>query len=225
MADQPDTPSRAKFRVPGRSYPADAGTVHAVWTQTGRIVVLVKTPLGDPVPNATVGVVQNGMVGTTDANGLFDFGDVPADTYTVHASVTVGSAQSQASSQPQAAAANASTQFIITLPWTMVANWVDTQKFCGDTANLQGQVVPPPQPTTVNVDITLASTGAAIASLTGSLSGGTVTIPWVAKAQTANWRTDQIAFNASVPALSLTGTPANTFGFKARPTTTWALRK
>ena len=212
----PPSLKRSLFRLSGPSNPG--GSVHVAIT--GHIAVIVKTPLGDPVSGASVQITNNGATGTTDSNGLFDFGDFPPDNYTVQA--TLGTATG---SQTLNVPSGSSTQFTVTLPWTLVANWVDTQAYCGDNASLEVGVVPVPQTANVTVEILHPSTGATVGTVNGTLSGGSVQLAWTAKAQTANWRTDQISFRATVSGIGLTGSSNNQFTFKQRPTTGWIARK
>jgi len=64
--------------------------------------------------------------------------------------------------------------------------------------------------------------GTVIATLNEKLQGGRVDATWVAKAPTANWRTDRIRFR--VTAAGKTCPSANEFAFRQRPTTNWELK-
>jgi len=65
------------------SAPAGATTQFILTAPRAHIAVHVQTPMGDPVKDVTVSVDGHGWAGVTDANGNFDFGEVPPDTYTV----------------------------------------------------------------------------------------------------------------------------------------------
>lgn len=106
-------------------------------------------------------------------------------------------------------------------PRTLTARWIDERKLCGDEARLEVTVTPAPPDGPATVRVLHPSTGATVATLNGTLSGGRAEMTWVAKAQTADWRTDQIRFDAS--AAGLTGTSTNAFTFRQRPTTEWEL--
>lgn len=71
------------------------------------IAVHVQTTKGDPVKDVTVSVDGQGWAGVTDADGNFDFGDVPPGTYTVKGEKDTF----VPSSQTQNAPAGASTQY------------------------------------------------------------------------------------------------------------------
>lgn len=49
--------------------------------ETGSITVIVTTPAGDPIPGATVNL--GGQTGTTEADGMFTFENLPLGEYTV----------------------------------------------------------------------------------------------------------------------------------------------
>jgi hypothetical protein len=97
---------------------------------------------------------------------------------------------------------------------------LDTQAFCGDNARLQATLIGncPDGPATV--EILHPTSGVVIATLNSTLQGGRVNAVWVAKAQTANWRTDRIRFR--VKAAGQTCQSGNDFTFRQRPTTSWA---
>jgi hypothetical protein len=102
------------------------------------------------------------------------------------------------------------------------AVWVDTQAFCGDNAKLYAtlQGTCPDGPATVQ--ILHPTSGAVVDTIVSTLQGGRVDAVWIAKAQSANWRTDKIRFR--VLAAGQTCQSSNEFTFRARPTTTWVLK-
>lgn len=112
---------------------------------------------------------------------------------------------------------------ILTGPWILTGQWLDTQVFCGDSAKLQITVTPTPPNGNVTVEVVHPSTGATIDTLTGTLTGGTVQLTWIAKAQTANWRTDKISFRATALSVAAKGISSNQLTFRHRPTTSWTL--
>lgn len=102
----------------------------------------------------------------------------------------------------------------------IAARWLDEEKYCGDEARLEVTVTPAPPDGPATVEILHPQTGATVDTLNGTLTSGRMETKWVAKAQTANWRTDRISFRAS--AAGLTATSSNQFRFRHRPTTNWA---
>jgi hypothetical protein len=98
--------------------------------------------------------------------------------------------------------------------------WLDTQAFCGDEARLQCNLTGncPDGPATVEI----LNGATVIATLNAQLRGRRVDATWVAKAPTANWRTDRITFR--VRAAGQTCQSSNEFTFKARPTIARALK-
>jgi hypothetical protein len=69
--------------------------------------------------------------------------------------------------------------------------------------------------------IEILNAASTIATLSGQLRGGRVDAVWVAKAPSANWRTDRIRFR--VTAAGKTCQSANEFTFRQRPTAARAL--
>ncbi|NZA28579.1 hypothetical protein H0E84_19580 [Luteimonas sp. SJ-92] len=61
-----------------------------------------------------------------------------------------------------------------------------------------------------------------IDTITAPLAGGRVEAVWMAKAQTANWRTDEIRFR--VTAAGIACESSNALKFRQRPTTSWELK-
>src|SRR5215472_17104949 len=80
------------------------------------ISVHVQTSGGNPVDGVTVGVDGHGWSGVTDADGDFDFGEVPPDTYTVTGELVSGNV-----SQTQSAPAGADTQYTLTVPMAQIS--------------------------------------------------------------------------------------------------------
>lgn len=99
------------------------------------------------------------------------------------------------------------------------ARWLDTQAFCGDTVRLQASLsgACPDGPATVEI----LNGGTRIDTMNANLTGGSVAASWIAKAPTANWRTDRIRFR--VRAAGLTCESSNELVFRQRPTTSWVL--
>lgn len=95
--------------------------------------------------------------------------------------------------------------------------WIDASKYCGDNARLECTITGGPPDGSATVEILHPTSGSVIQTISAQLTGGRVEATWVAKAQTANWRTDQIRFR--VRAAGLTCTSSNAFTFRARPTT------
>jgi hypothetical protein len=102
------------------------------------------------------------------------------------------------------------------------ATWLDTQALCGDTVRLQATLTGncPDGPATIQ--ILHPSNGSVVASINATLTGGRVTASWIAKAQTAQWRTDRIRFR--VNAAGVTCTSSNEFTFKKRPVAAFTRR-
>lgn len=100
--------------------------------------------------------------------------------------------------------------------------WLDTQAYCGDNARIQASFTGgcPDGPATV--EILHPTSGNVVDTISSNLRGGRVDAVWVAKSQTANWRTDRIRFR--VKAAGQTCQSNNDFKFRQRPTTAWALR-
>src|SRR5262249_8797855 len=98
--------------------------------------------------------------------------------------------------------------------------WLDTAKYCGDNVRLQATLTGncPDGPATVEI----LNGGTVIATINAQLKGGRVDATWVAKAPTANWRTDRIRFR--VTAAGQTCPSSNEFTFRKRPTTDWVLK-
>jgi hypothetical protein len=107
-------------------------------------------------------------------------------------------------------------------PVTTTASWVDTEKYCGDEVRLQGTVTPPQADGPVTVEVLMNGTAVAspVFSSAPKVVGGTITGTWVAKAASANWRTDKMTFKVSPPGAPA-ATSTNEFKFKARPTTAY----
>jgi hypothetical protein len=107
---------------------------------------------------------------------------------------------------------------------TVTASWVDTQAYCGDHVRLQGTVTPAPPDGPVTVELLM--NGAAVAGPTFAVAprvvGGRIEGTWVAKAGSANWRTDRLTFRVTAPTASGPATSTNAFTFRARPTTAWS---
>jgi hypothetical protein len=72
------------------------------------------------------------------------------------------------------------------------------------------------------VEILHPTNGSVVATINANMTSGRITATWVAKAQTANWRTDRIRFR--VKAAGHTCTSSNEFAFRDRPTTGWILK-
>ena len=98
-----------------------------------------------------------------------------------------------------------------------LTRWIDTSKYCGDNVRLECAITGGPPDGAATVEILHPSSGSVIHTINTTLTGGRFSATWVAKAQTADWRTDQIRFR--VQAAGLTCTSSNTFTFRARPTT------
>jgi hypothetical protein len=91
--------------------PAGASTLFTLTAPTAQIEVHVQTSAGNPLNGVTVSVDGHGWSGVTDANGDFNFGEVPPDTYTVTGEIPWGKV-SQTLNAPQ----GTSTQFTLTAP-------------------------------------------------------------------------------------------------------------
>jgi hypothetical protein len=107
------------------------------------------------------------------------------------------------------------------IPQFVSAQWVDEFAYCGDEVRLRANFTPacPDGPATIS--LLHPSTGNVVTTLAGNLRAGQVDVVWVAKAMTANWRTDTIRFR--VQAAGKSGESSNKFAFKARPTAGWTL--
>lgn len=77
-----------------------------------------------------------------------------------------------------------------------------------------------PPVATATIEI-LKHDGSVAETLTAPITENHFTATWIAKAQTANWRTDRHRFRFT--AAGLTCTSANEFRFRQRPTTAWIL--
>lgn len=106
-------------------------------------------------------------------------------------------------------------------PRCVSTKWIDTEAFCGDEARLESEISENPPDGPATVEILHPSTGAAAETINANLTGGKVQAKWVAKAMTADWRTDKIKFR--VKAAGITCESSNEFSFKQRPTTGWIL--
>lgn len=98
-----------------------------------------------------------------------------------------------------------------------LTRWIDTSKYCGDNVRLECSITGGPPDGPATVEILHPSNGSVIHTINTTLTGGRFSATWVAKAQTSNWRTDQLSFR--VQAAGLTCNSSNTFSFRARPTT------
>lgn len=98
--------------------------------------------------------------------------------------------------------------------------WIDTQAYCGDNARLQATLTGACPDGPAQVEILHPTSGNVVATIPATLHGGRVDAVWVAKAQTANWRTDRIRFR--VTAAGQTCPSSNALTFRQRPTTAWA---
>lgn len=107
--------------------------------------------------------------------------------------------------------------------YTLACRWIDTNEYCGDNARLEVTVTPTPPDGDVTVNILHPESGGTVDTLQGTMTGGRWETTWIAKSQTANWRTDKIKFRASVSSVGLSGESSNEFTFKNRPTTAWVL--
>ncbi len=102
--------------------------------------------------------------------------------------------------------------------------WRTATAYCGDNAALEAIVVGYPGSEPATVEVLHPTTGNPMATLNATVTGGRIDATWVAKAATANWRTDRIRFRVNVPSLGLSGTSANEFTFRQRPTTAYELK-
>jgi len=196
----------------------DSSTPNSTPAPMAHIAVTVNDPSGVPMEGVTVSVDGKGWDGTTDGNGTFDFGDVPADTYTVNGEI----GPAKAIPQTQFAPPGTTTQYILTIPYTVTGQWTTLQAFCGDNATLQVTATPTPPDGNVSVDVKDATSGATQITLNGNMTGGKAQLTWMAKAYSANWRTDKVTFSATVPnAGGAIGNSSNQFTFKNRPTAAW----
>ena len=184
----------------------------------GRLVVKVQFTDGTPIPGADV-LLDGAPAGTTDENGLDDLGEKPSGPHTVDAAKT-GYAPDQPGPTSVTVSPNTTQTATITMTYAMSCQWVDTSGYCGDTVWLTVDVTPVPADGPVTIAIQHPSTGATVDTLNGTMTGGHAKLNWVLKSQTANWRWDQIPFQATVPGVG-TQTSSNKVTFKARATTTW----
>jgi hypothetical protein len=102
------------------------------------------------------------------------------------------------------------------------ATWIDTQVHCGDEARLESTITGGPPDGPVKVEILHPSNGSVAATIDATMTGGKIQTKWVAKALTADWRNDAIAFR--VQAAGITCESSNELAFRQRPTTAWTLR-
>ena len=186
----------------------------------GRLVVKVQFTDGTPIPGAEV-VLDGAPAGSTDDNGLDDLGQEPSGAHTVDAAKT-GYSSDQPGPISVTVSPNTTQTVTITMTYAMSCHWVDTSAYCGDSVSLTVDVTPVPSDGPVTVAIQHPSTGATVDTLNGTITGGHADLKWVLKSQTANWRTDQIPFKATVPGVG-TQTSSNKVTFKARATTDWKL--
>jgi hypothetical protein len=100
--------------------------------------------------------------------------------------------------------------------------WLDTQAYCGDTVRLQATLTGNCADGPATIEILHPSNGSVVDTINANMAGGHVTANWIAKAQTAQWRTDRMKFR--VNAAGLTCTSGNEFTFKHRPVVASALR-
>lgn len=101
--------------------------------------------------------------------------------------------------------------------------WRDTSAYCGDNARLFAVVSTTPPDGPATIDILHPTTRAVLQTINGQLTGGRIDATWVAKAATANWRTDHMKFRVNIPHISLNRLSGNDFTFQQRPTTNWTL--
>lgn len=102
-------------------------------------------------------------------------------------------------------------------------SWLDTQVYCGDEARLECNITGGPPDGPATIEILNSADGAVAATVGANLSGGKVAAVWVAKAVSANWRTDALAFR--VKAAGIICESSNELTFRARPTTGWEKRE
>jgi hypothetical protein len=100
--------------------------------------------------------------------------------------------------------------------------WIDTQAYCGDNVRLECTLTGNPADGPATVEILHPTNESVVATINANMTGGRITATWVAKAQTANWRTDRIRFR--VKAAGHTCMSSNEFTFRQRPTTDWILK-
>jgi hypothetical protein len=105
----------------------------------------------------------------------------------------------------------------------IVVSWVETEAYCGDHVQLRGTITPPPSDGTVGVEVLVNGSPVADAkfAVTPKVVGGKIDGTWIAKAASAQWRTDKMTFKVSVSG-GPTGTSTNEFTFKKRKTTGWS---
>jgi|GEM_PF-2807346 len=101
--------------------------------------------------------------------------------------------------------------------------WLDTTEYCGNNARLEATITETPPDQDATVEVLHPSSGATLQTINARVTGGRVSATWVAKAATANWRTDQIRFRLTVSGIGITGVSTNAFTFRDRPTTDWTL--
>lgn len=198
--------------------PGDPGTPpNSTPAPMAHIAVTVNDPTGVPIQGVNVSVDGKGWAGVTDGNGNFDFGDVNSDTYTVNGQL--GSAK--AIPQTQFAPPGTDTQYTLVIPYTVTCQWVTTTAYCGDNVNLQVTCTPTPPNGNVSINVMDKATGNSLTTLTAAMTAGSAQATWVAKAYSANWRTDQVTFSATVTTVNAVGMSSNQFTFKNRPTAGW----
>lgn len=103
-----------------------------------------------------------------------------------------------------------------------VTQWIDTQAYCGDNARLECTLTGNPEDGPATVEILHPTNGSVVETIDSFMICGHIAETWVAKAQTANWRTDLIRFQ--VRAAGQTCMSSNEFTFRQRPTTNWILK-
>lgn len=97
--------------------------------------------------------------------------------------------------------------------------WTVTEAYCGDEANLVCTITGNPPDGPAIIEILHPENGSVIETINAEMTGGRVESTWVTKAQTENWRTDEIPFR--VKAAGLTCNSSNVFTFRDRPTSNW----
>lgn len=100
--------------------------------------------------------------------------------------------------------------------------WLQTEAYCGDTVHLEATLTGSCADGPATIEVLHPSNGSVVQTIASTMSGGRVSATWVAKSQTANWRTDRLRFR--VKAAGQTCTSGNEFMFRQRPVTVWALR-
>lgn len=99
--------------------------------------------------------------------------------------------------------------------------WIDTEVYCGDEAKFECTITGGPPDGPVTVEILHPTTGAVAATVNATMTGGSIKDKWVAKAITADWRTDAIPLR--VKAVGIVCESSNELTFKKRPTTDWVV--